>query len=253
MSWGEVIWQNNLIKTNAQIFTSNGTFIVPNNVKTIYITACAGGGGGGGYSTDLGSRADYYGGEGGYGGDYVIRKPYNVTPKQSISITIGKGGNGGSLGNAGSNGRSTIISDLITLVGGNGGISGSNSYKPLSKTNGGAGGEGGACHEVSSSNYNTYPPTNGESLFASGAFTIQGHIVPGYGGKAIPVSVKKGSFGGGGGASLGNGGSEYREEVSSFVRISPGYGGGGLGGSDEITSGQAGGDGICIIEWGLNI
>jgi hypothetical protein len=36
------------LSTGRQIFTSNGTFVVPENVGIIYISACGGGGGGSG-------------------------------------------------------------------------------------------------------------------------------------------------------------------------------------------------------------
>ena len=71
-----------------QVFTSNGTFVVPSNVKKIWITACGGGCGG----------MDGSSGKGGSGGDWIYRKTYSVSPNQSIPITVGAGGAGGNSG-----------------------------------------------------------------------------------------------------------------------------------------------------------
>lgn len=82
-----------------QTFTSNGTFVVPENVGVIYVTACGGGAGG-------------YGTCGGQGGEMLIKRPCAVTPGQSISITIGAGGA------SNKNGGDTKIGNLLTARGG---------------------------------------------------------------------------------------------------------------------------------------
>lgn len=103
-----------------QTFTSNGTFVVPSNVKKIWVTACAGGQGG------VYTGSDKLGGQ---GGDWVFKQPFSVSPNQSISITVGLGGVGGtSLPQK--NGSNTVIGSLVTLLGG--GVSGN--------TTGGSGG-----------------------------------------------------------------------------------------------------------------
>ena len=113
-----------------QIFTSNGTFTVPENVGIIYVTAC-GGGGGGGAGMWTGATDSIAGGGGGGGGSLCYKEPFIVTPGQSISITVGQGGAGGVNNNSadktwtstkmGSNGGATVIGNLITLSGGQGG------------------------------------------------------------------------------------------------------------------------------------
>jgi hypothetical protein len=108
---------------NTAVFTSSGTWNVPQGVTTISVSGCAGGGGGGGsvYS----NSTNYYGGLGGGAGQSVIKKLISVTPGHTLSITIGAGGAGGAAGtNYGSSGGNTTIVDsttsttLLTLSGG---------------------------------------------------------------------------------------------------------------------------------------
>lgn len=128
-------------------FTSSGTFVVPDGVGVIYVTACGGGGGGGcvGGSTRVESThsATYvgaYGGGGGGAGECVYDYPLIVTPGQSLSISIGSGGKGGkgliyyNISSAkdyvqtqtptqiATAGGSTSIGNLLTLKGGQAGM-----------------------------------------------------------------------------------------------------------------------------------
>lgn len=118
-------------------FTANGTFTVPAGINKILITACAGGQGGiyDTLSITGGTTASYS--TGGEGGEWIFKKAFNVTPNQSISITVGKGGAGGENGSSGSGGTvggNTIIGNLITLLGG--GVSGNKSGgKTAGRTN----------------------------------------------------------------------------------------------------------------------
>lgn len=92
-----------------EYFTASGTFIVPDFIYKLKITAF--GGGGGGFS-DAGATAGA-GGGGGASGISIV----SVIPGQSIGYTIGAGGTGG---NPGAAGGSTIILGL-TAGGGAGG------------------------------------------------------------------------------------------------------------------------------------
>lgn len=121
-------------------YSSRGTFslAVPSWATIAIITACGGGGGGGnGGSDDYG----FYNGGGGSGGTAIINKIYSVTGGSTISITVGGGGP------VGRNGESTIIGNLVTLVGGKSGGNGSTAQGKggaSAGTGSGAGGNGNA-------------------------------------------------------------------------------------------------------------
>ena len=68
----------------SEVFTSNGTFNVPENVTRGFLTGIGGGGGGGISNTT----------RGGTGGGSGVNKcvAVAVTPLDSISVTIGSGG-----------------------------------------------------------------------------------------------------------------------------------------------------------------
>lgn len=100
-----------------QMYTKNGTFIVPNNITKVKVT-CVGGAGGGG-----GSGYYAHGGNGATG--FIAFNVVNVTPGQSIPIIVGKGGVGGGVdvdnGYDGDNGKNTSFGNYVTAAGGNGG------------------------------------------------------------------------------------------------------------------------------------
>lgn len=207
-----------------QTFTSNGTFTVPSNVSTIYVSAVAGGGGGGGSGS---ANSGVAGGAGGGGaGQFVIKQAYTVTPGGTISITIGSGGtsgaaagSGGGAGGDGGAGGNTVVGSLVTLSGGGGGSHGNG-------TSGfGAGGPGGA------GNPNGCYGADGQA----GAF----------GGAGAGCPYGEGGFGGRGaqGAPIAG------NNAAGF-----GCGGGGAGGVyvSNTQAGSAGGTGspgLVIIEW----
>lgn len=122
----------------SQYFTSSGTFTVPANVSTIYITACAGGGGGGGGGAYYYDWDDQYraGGAGGSGG---------ATSFGSLLNLQGGGGGGGGGRYAGARGTSygTAVPNYTSY--GNGGAGGSGTDASA----GGSGGHGGSCTNMS--------------------------------------------------------------------------------------------------------
>lgn len=220
-----------------QVFTSAGTFVVPEGVYVIYVTACGGGGGGGGGYYD----GDYYnGGHGGNGAEAVIRKPVAVNPGDSIPITIGAGGTASAYGSQkpGGAGGATKIGTLLTLLGGPTGVTYDTAAELTAlsdkrRIGGGVGGNG--SNGTSSGDINATPAQDG----------IRGHAgIRGY-------SV----YGAGGGGCLGNGGNgAYYYSYSSIQHIANatkgGYGAGGGGGSGRYSKAAAdGGPGIAIIEW----
>lgn len=208
-----------------RVFTENGTFTVPENVTTIYVSGCAGGGGGGG---GLGYMDNWFSNGGGGGAaQSVIKKPISVQPGQVLLVTIGAGGRGGAGGTPGNTGAdgtaggNTSLGSLLALNSGGGGWSG----KKLGQGNYGASGHG-------------YPP-GGPGCAGS----VMGHWVTGVGGST--------PFGGG---ALGHlsmfGGYQGNTGFDGGGYGSGGSGGGGVGGAG--CSGGAGGNGtpgLLIIEW----
>jgi hypothetical protein len=204
-----------LIVNRKEVFTSNGTYIVPSFVTTIWVSGTGGGGGGGG-GNSLSSSVQGAGGGGGFAGQTVIKTPISVTPGDSLTITIGAGGAGGagtsSLADAGSGsagGTTSIVSGsttLLSLVGGAGG-NGATVYN-TNYALGGSGFSSGMC-----------------MVAASASSTVAGTVAVGGNGARTPFSLGGGSEGANG--TNGSGG-----------------GGGGNGGD-----GGAGGNGIIIIEW----
>ena len=89
--------------TTLVYFTSVGatTWTVPANIDTVEVLVVGGGGGGG---NDMGG--------GGGGGGVVYSAAYDVTPGETINITIGQGGSGapsGTSGPRGSNGSNSTF------------------------------------------------------------------------------------------------------------------------------------------------
>ena len=204
------------------------TFIVPQGVRQIFITACgAGGGGGGAHLAPTVSGVQV--GNGGGGGAAIVKKSFAVTPGQSITITVREGGAGGSGGSGGSGGATTI-GILITLNGGGGGaasrVANGSNTNPTPALSGGDGGGIGSTQNI--------PAGNGI-----------GGIGSGLGG----VNFGLGGYGNGsGGGSLGNGG-EGSPAAGANGRNGT-LGGGGAGGREGSPAGRGGrgGDGFVMIE-----
>lgn len=216
-------------------FTSNGTFVAPWYVTTVYISGCgagSGGGGGGGATNQLGTGA---GGAGGGAGQAIIRQPFNVTPGASYAVTIGTAGTAGAPGNPsvpggnGSSGGATIVAGLVTLNG-------------ASAATGGAHYSGGGTVAAGGTFSVTAFPA-GQSG-SDGAAGFNGGV--GCGGMGA-----SGPFGGGGG-----GGRSGSTGVSASNAVGFGAGGGGGGGGYGSGGGGAnggtggnGGGGFVFIEW----
>lgn len=220
-----------------QTFTEDGIFIVPDKVTKIWITACAGGQSG---SINNTSGSHSYSVNGGDGGDWIYRRPYQVIPGAEHAITIGKGGSG-EIYNADKisqiAGGNTVISDLVTLVGG--GISGNVS--------------GGRAFRVTDSINmdDSTPILQIATLLTMCGLTAQNGLLPGgrhYVGKLNSYDV---SIISGGGGSLGYGcdGTYLGDPVNARTHAGYGGGGGGLYTGSSSTSVMSGGDGIVTIEW----
>lgn len=234
-----------------QLFTSNGSFTVPEEVTTLTVTAISGGGGGGagggcsasGYymywqeingvntaMVDLGQAKGASGGGGGYG-NYVKDKALTVTPGQTLQITVGGAGtagatNGTGAGSAGGTGGSTIIGSLLTLTGGTGGGGGGASSNNVSGAAGAAGVTGG---KAGVAGYGYYGGNwNGSSDWPG--------TVNAGGAAGKQTAVFKGAYGNGG--TGGNGGKAVT--CSDSVRSV----------SSTGTGGTAGTKGAVLICWG---
>ena len=212
-----------------EIFTTGGTFIVPAGTTKVFVTAAAGGGGG--------SIAT-----GGGGGEAIYHQAYNVTPGQTINISVGAGGSGYSrtLSNAylngnynGSDGGSTTVGSLITLRGGKGGVATfhSNNNNWYGGSAGGKGGAAGGMMVMSDVDINT----------------LSKNWIGGQGGGTL--------FGTGGtGGYLKNWDRNNRAAASSGVGFGAGGGGGGtyMDNNSQTwysTGAGSGAPGIVIIEW----
>ena len=195
-------------------YTTAGTFTftVPTNVTSISAVCVGGGGGGAGGET---GRDD--GVQGGAGGA-LCYGTIPVTPGESLTITVGAGGNGGSSGGNGTAGGTTTISrgatNLITAGGGSRGLERSTGT------------------------------VNGGTRSVDASVTNSGG---GNGGNSGGNSTNTGSGGGGGGGYSGNGGNG-----GTTGNGSAGAGGGG-GGGGATSSGQGyGGGGVGILGAGAN-
>ena len=253
-----------------ETFLVNGTFTVPANITTIYLTGCAGGGGGaGGHSADPGG-----GGGGGEGGESISMMPVTVTPGSILTITIGAGGVGGIAGAAGNIGANTTIAGLpigtYTILGGRP-IAGAASAGTV--TNGGAGGVNGigggggatGTGTGAASNLITSRNSGGDLTYVTGGGAGGGATGPGAGGPsqyitgygplnppvsntAVAGGAASGTKGGGGagGSSLfGVGGAGGSNSVGS---PGTGFGSGGGGGAATFAGGN-GMPGMLVIRY----
>jgi hypothetical protein len=93
-------------------FAASGVFTVPNGVTQIEVEVW--GGGAGSYASVPGMPSG-----GGSGGGYARKRITSLTPGQSISVTIGAGGNGGTAyGAAAGSGGTTSFGTYVSATGG---------------------------------------------------------------------------------------------------------------------------------------
>ncbi|SET52676.1 hypothetical protein SAMN05443270_0369 [Lacrimispora sphenoides] len=231
-----------------QVFTSSGTFTVPDGVRSIDLFCVGGGGSGGG-----GRRLNDNSGGGGGSGKTSTIKSVGVVPGQQFSVVIGAGGaavEGFSSGSKG--GETKVMNGSTTLVfadggeggamggyGGSGGSAGGKGAYAVKK--GGTNAQNGASDggSTSASGQGTTTRAFGESwntLYAGG----------GGGGGSLQYADTDRAFGGAGGG--GNGANAMGAAGSNGAA---GTGSGGGGGYTYSTpgGGYAGGSGICIIRW----
>lgn len=233
------------VKAGQQAFTTLGenTFTVPEYVFSIHAVAVGGGGGAGPYDGPNGP-----GGSGGAGGALAYKNNWLITPNDSITITVGSGGD------AGSNGGDSTISyggNILTASGGEGGrtittgapstTGGIPSGYYDGGGNGGRGGNGGNADG-----------DDGDPGGGGGAGGYSGNGGNGGNGASSSNPGSDGQGGGGGGGGCGNGSYEHSAggggvsllgEGSSGLGGAaapsgqPNPGGGGSGGNNGISGG----------------
>lgn len=200
------------------------TYMVPPNVTKMRMSLQAGGGGGGGNGA---YNYGYLGSGGGGGGEYGVRE-VSVTPGQTLTITIGGGGKGGTPGSTGATGGSTSV--YVATPGG---------PSLLLKVSGGGGGmapQGGA-----------YPGYGGISGGSGGSSGQAGN------GGYMAVSYAAGAGGAGGNSAMGKGGAASTDiGYSAAIYDGSGYGAGGGGTPGNTNYGKSGGNGsggYALIEF----
>lgn len=252
-----------------QQFTTTGTssFIVPNDVYSISAVVI-GGGGGAVYSSG--------GASGGGGGDLRYINNLDVTPGETLTITVGTGGTK-SATTATAGGFSRIARGVTTLLeaaggGGGNGTSGSGTKNGTSSTiSGNIGGGNGGLSEATGNNCSGgggaggYSGTGGTGSNNAAGTSGTGGAAGGGGGAGSNGTGGagggvgfdgEGDNGTGGGIGLnGGGGSGGTAGTGGVGAAGAGglYGGGG-GGSDTNTAANAsnGGQGAVRIVWGPN-
>lgn len=213
------------------VFTASGSWVVPAGVTSVSAVVIGGGGGGIGNAN---------GGCGGSGGDLRTFNNLAVTPGETLTITVGAGGTGGTAPTQG--GISRIQRGGTTLLqasgGGAGTISGSGARNGTSTAIGGSvsGGDGG-----------TSPNTT--TALCSGGGAAGGYAGAGGNGGAGTNSGTAGAGGGGGGGGGGGSSDEAGNGAGVNVFGSPltnANGEGGAGSTVNGISGTAGsyGDGM---------
>lgn len=206
------------------IFTSNGNYVKPTNLKAVKVTLVAGGGGGGSGIT-TGASQGAAGGGGGGGQTCVAYIPAASLPS-SVAVGIGAGG-----AISGGNGANSTFGTLITANAGQGGTNQPSAYNSGAVA-GGAGGTG-----VGGS-WSPVARFDGEN----------GDVGRVGGGEPQPAE------GGASGLHMGAGGRQG-SGVAAQIPGSAGklYGGGGGGGANRASispggAGAVGAAGVCIVE-----
>lgn len=202
---------------NWQLFTANGSFIVPAGVTKIKVLVYGGGAGGG--------CGNIPGGGGGGAGGYA-EGIYTVVSLSSYAVVIGTGGTGGLSGLPGTNGGASSFGALISASGGLGGTVAS--Y-------GGAGGMG------SGGYLNT-------SLGSGGTGSTDVLSGNGTGGGGTGANIWPGGYGGGAGGG-GPGGGNGGAGAAAGYNALPNTGAGGGGGGGVGGGGGNGASGKVLVFW----
>lgn len=218
-----------------EVFTTDGTFTVPQGIQAIRVTAIGGGGAGGGApSTD---SAQASAGSGGGAGEMAQSWLAAADLDTTEPITVGQGGQGASAADGGDGGQSSFGSHVIAN-GGNGGVVGFDEDWSKWVRPGGSGGTGGV-----------------GDLVVTGNDGHASRVMPVYDGQISNTHCVMEPRGGA--SSLGGSPqtlTSTSETPGTGGRAGQGPGAGGSGAVNEggVTSDEPGGDGadgIVIVEW----
>ncbi len=239
-------------------FTDPGvyTFTVPTGVTSVDAVAVGGGGGGGN-----GICNQMWAGGGGGGAGLAYGNSISVTPGQTITVTVGAGGNQGPCYGYGQTGGTTSFGGYLIAYGGTGGgpaagIGGS--FGGSAVSGGGHGGNGtGPAPDGAGGGAGGYNGNGGDGSTGTGGTGTGGAGGGGGGGGYNGTGSGGGGVGifgigpngtGGVAYSRGNGGS-YAPTVAYHYRHGGDYGGGGGGG---YAFNGGGGKGGVNVSWGNN-
>lgn len=232
-----------------QMFTENGTFIVPAGITEIYISACAAGG-------DGAVGSDSAGGAGGKAGEFIIQERVTVSPGEMFTFTVGSGN---TIINSESSYTKTLIANSIMAA---------TTINFLGYKTGYNATIGGIVND-SGELTTTYADSFGKPGYG-GAFGFGGggglrHSISGShkvkmsrGGSEYDLESNRLNYSPNRNASLVNGGdAEYSIARDGYTYGSKGAnaggygaGGGGGGGNNTSYSGGKGSPGMIFIEWG---
>ena len=227
-----------------EVITKTQTWTVPDGVTSVNVFLFGGGGGGG---SNAHSEGEELAKGGGGGGGYMAKSTLTVTPKQSISITIGAGG---AVGQAGG---TTSFGSLLSARGGSAGenarVDGTHGY-------GGKGGDGGSGGAGSIGTYLNYRVNCGAggngAQFGGGAgsYEAKGGNGGTYGGGGGAGGSYSGSSSGGTGGQYGGAGGNSEQNGTNGTNTTNvadidfrGLGKAGTGYSDDGGGGGGGGYG----------
>lgn len=216
-------------------FTSTGTFTALERIRGAEALVIAGGGGGG----------RNYGGGGGAGGFRVV--PGLLLPAgNTYTVTVGAGGNGGSVSvNNGTIGSDSVFS-TITSTGGGGGIGGDGVYSGVEDGGSGGGTSGfGTTSDIGLGNTPSTSPSQGNNGGYSGTNGASPNYGAGGGGGAGGVGGDGTSSRAGGAGGIGSstasawGYATVTGQNSGNTYFYAGGGGGGAGGAGGTGTGGA--------------
>jgi len=195
----------NLTNTShkTQIFQTAGRYncVIPKGTTTVFILCIGAGGGGGGGATRTASPAQAGGGGGGGASGSVTRLIIpNIFLTDSLIISVGTGGNGGTAGNPGLNGAESSV--FLNNYG-----TGASNNLFITQAYGGLGGNAGTTAAGGAGGSGNNPSTATAMVVASlgefvnrigitagdGGFPAAGNVL--YGGGSIPFTAGRGGGG----------------------------------------------------------